>query len=217
MQGSNRDAIGHEARHAAGHAADARARPGAGRGVGRPAAASRALLQEAAFELFQRHGYAAVTVERIARAAGVSRATFFNHFEAKSDVFWVEVDAVLERVVARLGAASPQPGPPLAALRRLLLAELGAAGAAEVPWALTNAALLGDVADLHASALRRIQGLTTAIAGSALLTGRTVVERRTLANAAAGTLIAAVLTWAEAGLGRGPLGPYLEAGFAALE
>ncbi|MEV6348289.1 TetR/AcrR family transcriptional regulator [Actinoplanes sp. NPDC051851] len=41
-------------------------------------------LREAALTLFEQHGYAAVSVDDIAAAAGVSRRTFFNHFETKA-------------------------------------------------------------------------------------------------------------------------------------
>ncbi len=183
--------------------------------AGRPPAASRELLQEAAFELFQRHGYAGVTVDRIARAAGVSRATFFNYFEAKSDVFWVEVDDIIDQLadaVQHLNLTNAG----LRDLQTLTLRMLGGIGGAAVPWALTNASLLGDVTDLHASALRRVQVLTTAVATAPALRGATMIERRSIANTLIGALIAAVLTWAEAGIGRGPLGPYLEAAFEAI-
>ncbi|MEU2347851.1 TetR family transcriptional regulator [Modestobacter sp. NPDC049651] len=40
-------------------------------------------LQSAAVELVGRRGFAAVTVDDVAAAAGVSRRTFFNHFPTK--------------------------------------------------------------------------------------------------------------------------------------
>lgn len=42
-------------------------------------------IHEAAWELTQRNGYAATTVEAIAERAGVSRRTFFNYFACKED------------------------------------------------------------------------------------------------------------------------------------
>ena len=41
-------------------------------------------LREAALALFEQHGYTSVSVDDIAAAAGVSRRTFFNHFETKA-------------------------------------------------------------------------------------------------------------------------------------
>lgn len=43
----------------------------------------RALLVEAALQLFAEHGFAPVTVQQIADAAGVSRSSFFRYFDTK--------------------------------------------------------------------------------------------------------------------------------------
>jgi AcrR family transcriptional regulator len=44
---------------------------------------TRTEIVRVAFELFGKHGYEEVPVEKIAAAAGVSRATFFNYFPQK--------------------------------------------------------------------------------------------------------------------------------------
>src|SRR6478672_12982937 len=46
----------------------------------------RADLQRAAFELFARDGFDAVTTEQIAAAAGVSPSTYFRHVRSKEDL-----------------------------------------------------------------------------------------------------------------------------------
>ncbi|MBT5576399.1 MAG: TetR family transcriptional regulator, partial [Microbacteriaceae bacterium] len=61
------------------------------------------MLQEAALELFVEQTYAKTTIEEITQRAGVSRATFFNYFPAKSDVFWVDLDDALRRLSGVLG------------------------------------------------------------------------------------------------------------------
>jgi len=60
----------------------------------RKKAAVRAALVRRSLDLFEQYGYENVTVEEIADAAGVSRATFFRYFEFKCDVlFFDEADA----------------------------------------------------------------------------------------------------------------------------
>lgn len=46
----------------------------------------RDALYGAAIELFARKGFDETTVEELAQAAGVSRSTFFRHFESKDDL-----------------------------------------------------------------------------------------------------------------------------------
>ena len=72
------------------------------KGPGRPRASSAATIHEAALELFLEHGYDAVSVDDIARRAGVSRGTVFTYCDSKADALWVELDAA----IARAGAAA---------------------------------------------------------------------------------------------------------------
>src|SRR5688500_17961968 len=48
---------------------------------------TRARLVEAAVTAFHHQGYAGTTVEDIAAAAGVTRATFYLHYEGKVDIY----------------------------------------------------------------------------------------------------------------------------------
>lgn len=47
---------------------------------------TRAAIAEAAARLFARHGFREVTVDAVAREAGVSRQTVFNHFAVKEEL-----------------------------------------------------------------------------------------------------------------------------------
>src|SRR5205809_5004439 len=76
---------------------------------------TRSRLVDAAVDAFRTQGYAATTVEDIAATAGVTRATFYLHFDGKLEVYREyghgengvahEIEALHERlpIVARNG------------------------------------------------------------------------------------------------------------------
>jgi len=68
-------------------------------------------LQEAAIALTGRRGLAAVTVEDIAAAAGVSRRTFFNHFPTKAAALFDPDPSDADRLARLLAAASGSADP----------------------------------------------------------------------------------------------------------
>jgi AcrR family transcriptional regulator len=63
---------------------------------------TRARLFQAALSEFQRVGFARASVSRIAREAGLSRASFYFHFPTKEHVLleleWIEERRVVERI-----------------------------------------------------------------------------------------------------------------------
>jgi AcrR family transcriptional regulator len=63
---------------------------------------------DAAIELFSRKGYEQTTVEEIADAAQVSRATFFRRFRSKEDVIFADHELLLEEVVVMLAETRPE-------------------------------------------------------------------------------------------------------------
>lgn len=67
-------------------------------------AAVRAELSQVAFELFRRDGFEKVTVDDLAKAAGVSRSTFLRYFGTKEDAVLGAFDAKGERVADALRA-----------------------------------------------------------------------------------------------------------------
>jgi AcrR family transcriptional regulator len=73
------------------------------------------MLQAAAIALVGERGLAAVTVDDIATAAGVSRRTFFNHFPAKAAALFDPDPSDAERL-ARLLADADGAGDPWQAL-----------------------------------------------------------------------------------------------------
>jgi len=76
-------------------------------------------IVRAAWPLFAARGYEATTVDAIARAAAVSRRTFFRYFSSKEDVVVGTSDALAEDVLAALAARPPRE-PPLVAIQSTL-------------------------------------------------------------------------------------------------
>lgn len=60
----------------------------------------RALIEQAATELFAQRGYAATTVEDIARAAGVTKPMLYRHFESKQELCIALLDRHRDELVA---------------------------------------------------------------------------------------------------------------------
>jgi AcrR family transcriptional regulator len=76
-------------------------------------------IAHAAWLLFAERGYEDTTVAEIARAAGVSRRSFFRYFSSKEDVVIGTTDALAEDVLAAF-ASRPVSEPPLVAIQRAL-------------------------------------------------------------------------------------------------
>ena len=191
---------------------------GTGATAGRPRTSSRSTIEDAAIELFFENGYARTTIDQIAQRAGVSRATFFNYFEAKSDLLWVELDAAIERLSAEL-AAAPAGVPPLAAVREAMLRVASGIGSDRVPLALTQDDVMGTTEETRSSGLARLARRSDVVA--AFLSrrlGRPSDDLLVLsaANALSGAISSAWTVWAKAGIGRGPLTGYVVEAFAIV-
>lgn len=76
-------------------------------------------IAHAAWLLFAGRGYERTTVDAIARAAGVSRRTFFRYFSSKEDVVVGTSDALAEDFLAAF-AARPRDEPPIVSIRHAL-------------------------------------------------------------------------------------------------
>lgn len=180
---------------------------------GRPRASSRGMLAEAAGELFLEQTYAGTTVDDIARRAGVSRATFFNYFAAKSDLLWLEVDESLSALPAML-AEPLEDVPPMDAVFAAMVRLAEGFGPGRLPLAVTQVELMGTDAELQASALPRFLAVVGQVADAiAERAGENpdVLLPRSAATAVVGAAVAAAGVWARAGVGRGPLAPLVRA------
>jgi TetR/AcrR family transcriptional regulator, mexJK operon transcriptional repressor len=81
-------------------------------GPGRPKdLEKRAAILEAAKDLFTERGYAGVSMDAIAQAAGVSKLTVYNHFEDKQQLFLAAVKAKCEAQMPHEMFDVPADGP----------------------------------------------------------------------------------------------------------
>jgi AcrR family transcriptional regulator len=71
-------------------------------------------LLDTALRLFAEHGYVGVRVEDIAKAAGISRATFYKHFSEREEI----LAELFTRLLGREPVATP-PGPATEVLPRI--------------------------------------------------------------------------------------------------
>jgi AcrR family transcriptional regulator len=60
---------------------------------------SKKAIIEAAMELFKVHGFKRVSISEIARAAGVSQVTIYNHFQSKDGLVREAVKALLMKIM----------------------------------------------------------------------------------------------------------------------
>ena len=77
-------------------------------------------LSEAAAAVFARTGYADATAEAIAREAGMSKATFYEHFGNKEECILALFDRAMARLIGAMQAAAEEDDhmPPLERYRR---------------------------------------------------------------------------------------------------
>ena len=81
-------------------------------------ARQRARLMSAAAQVFARLGYAEASAEAISREAGMSKATFYEHFANKEECILALFDAAAEVVLQAIGAAMNDAGDRPEARRR---------------------------------------------------------------------------------------------------
>ncbi|HEX8752006.1 MAG TPA: TetR/AcrR family transcriptional regulator [Solirubrobacterales bacterium] len=87
------------------------AESGSGRAAGRRGPRDdRALLVAAVSKVAAERGYSRLTVDRVVRCAGVSRATFEEHFESREQGLIAAQDAFLERLWQDVSAACEAAG-----------------------------------------------------------------------------------------------------------
>jgi len=92
-------------------------------GLPDPPKNGRERLVAAAVELFYRHGFGAVGIDRVIATAGVTKTTFYKHFEGKDDLMVAAVQRrdewesqAWDRAVRKLAGDPPDPARQLLAI-----------------------------------------------------------------------------------------------------
>jgi len=131
-------------------------------------------IAHAAWLLFADRGYEDTTVGEIARAAGISRRSFFRYFSSKEDVVIGTTDALAEDVLAAF-ASRPASEPPLVAIQRALTPAI-AKRLADTAEARAIVSLLRESRTLRRAMLERHARLEERLAG--LIAARTGADLR---------------------------------------
>lgn len=164
--------------------------------TGRPRATSRAELERIGFELFERRGFDAVTVDDIAAAAGIGRRTFFRYYASKNDLVWGDFAGHLVWL-RELLAAVPADVPTMAALRTAIV-EFNRFDPDTVPWHRRRMELILHVPALQADSTLRYaawRAIVTEFAAARAGLAPTDPEPTLIGHVALGASVAAYELW----------------------
>ena len=81
-------------------------------------------ILDAADELLARFGYRKMTIDDLARRAGIGKGSIYLHFRSKQEVALSTVDRIVDQVVDRLREIATEDSPVESRLRRMLLARV---------------------------------------------------------------------------------------------
>jgi AcrR family transcriptional regulator len=169
-------------------------------------------LRASALRLFTERGFDAVTVEEIARDAGVSHMTFFRHFPTKEDVI---LDDPYDPLIAGAVAAQPVGLRPLERVRRGLLRAWESAPEATPAETRSRVAIMARHPRLRARAWQNTQPTESLIVEALTAQGTSRREAVVAAGACLGAVMAALLEWGSEA-SDAPLGPRIVEALSAL-
>lgn len=162
--------------------------------TGRPRSLSTHTLEEAANELFLEQGYAHTSIDDIAARAGISRATFFNYCDQKSDLLFVTVDEVLDALEERARRGQGLVDALVETARNL--------DRTRVPLVATQAETMGALEDVRVAGAVRLLRVKSIIA--------LMVDEGMWQWAVAGGVVDAAMEWAQSPPGSQDLAQVLE-------
>lgn len=155
---------------------------------------TRQRLQRVALELFESRGFDEVTVEEVARAAGVSHMTFYRHFPTKESVVLDDpFDPAIGEAVARQDPTSPT----VTRVAAGILQAWDTTAAPHEDEVRARLRLAAGHPGLRARAWENNHRTEVVIVDALTSTGVDVLEARVAAGAVLGALTAALLDWAQ--------------------
>ncbi|HEX5984705.1 MAG TPA: TetR/AcrR family transcriptional regulator [Solirubrobacterales bacterium] len=111
----------------------------------------KARLEGAVLEAVARHGFAATTVREIVALAGVSKSTFYEHFESKEECFLATFDSIVAEMAEKVAEAYEGEGDErerlVAALSRFM--EIVVERPEAASFAIVDSLTLGSVGLAH--------------------------------------------------------------------
>jgi len=122
-------------------------------------------IVDAAFDLFELHGYNNTTIRRIADRVGIAPRTFFRYFARKEDVVFGDQESIIARLRAGLAEIGGE-GSPVPAVTRVILTVQDPASNARRE--LTRAQLRQQVPAVRARGLRLVEALEEEVATTLL-------------------------------------------------
>ena len=153
--------------------------------------ATRVAIRDAAMHLFAEQGFAGTTIDQIAEAADVSRATVFSYFPTKEEIVFGDASAAVDVLRGTLGQGAADDGA-ITAVRAWLG---GLAGWIEPELAL-QLRLAREVATVGARRLQLYGEVQRVVAEA--LAAELGPDRNLAAHLAAASLVAAVRVAEEA-------------------
>lgn len=156
----------------------------------------RDAIFDAAIELFEVKGFDETTVEEVAQAAGVSRASFFRYFSSKDDLLAQNVIKYGDALTAAI-KASPPSFTPLEIMRETVLAVAKeTANSPHTRQVIDISLRSGAAAQAHMSRMREVEGsVATAFAERIGSSSKDEIEPRLLAIMTLSAMNVAVMAW----------------------
>jgi AcrR family transcriptional regulator len=155
---------------------------------------ARRRLARAALELFAERGYDATTIAGISERAGLTKSTFFRHFDDKREVLFAGQEAMAARL-AETASALPEGTSTLACVEALLGALATFFPREDRATVALRAAVIAAHPELRERELLKREGLLAAFEDGLLARGADAVTARLAATVGILALEAAYARW----------------------